>query len=162
MPRPASPMPQFTNRRRSGPSLRSKLYQLLRNAVRRNEVLVRLMEGVEPRYTISFDIPALFGREMRHVKIFCFAFWLALCSSMAVNGQSEDSLSSRITEALKIMEPGWKPIATIENLIPLVPSQRRILTAVWASPAAYRRCEHLCLQSRESWRGSGVAGTSSR
>jgi hypothetical protein len=71
---------------------------------------------------------------MRHIKVFCFAFWLALCSSIAVNGQNEASLSSRILEALKTKEPGWKPIATIENRMPLVPSERRILTAVWASP----------------------------
>jgi len=71
---------------------------------------------------------------MRYIKVFCYAFWLVLCFSVSVNGQEETSLSSRIMEALKTMEPGWKPIATIENLIPLVPSQRRILTAVWASP----------------------------
>jgi hypothetical protein len=92
------------------------------------------LPGVELRYTISFDIPAYIGREMRHIKVFCFAFWLALCSSIAVNGQNEASLSSRILEALKTKEPGWKPIATIENRMPLVPSERRILTAVWASP----------------------------
>jgi len=71
---------------------------------------------------------------MRHIKVFCFAFWLALCSSIAVNGQNEASLSSRILGALKTKEPGWKPIATIESRMPLVPSERRILTAVWASP----------------------------
>ena len=36
-------------------------------------------------------------------------------------------------EALKAKEPGWKPIATIENRTPLVPSERRIFSAVWAS-----------------------------
>jgi len=73
------------------------------------------MEGVELRYTISFDIPTCIGREMRHIKVFCFAFWLALFSSIAVNGQDEASLSSRIMEALKTKEPGWKPIAYIES-----------------------------------------------
>ena len=34
---------------------------------------------------------------MRHIKVFCFALWLVLCSSIAVNGQSEASLSSRVT-----------------------------------------------------------------
>jgi hypothetical protein len=71
---------------------------------------------------------------MRHIKVFCFAFWLVLSSSMAVNGQNEASLSSRMIEALKAKEPGWKYIASIENLTPLVPSQTRILTAVWVSP----------------------------
>jgi len=74
---------------------------------------------------------------MKHIKVFCFAFWLALCSSMAVNGQKEVFLSSRIMEALKTKEPGWKPIASIENRMHLVPSERRILTAVWASPKSH-------------------------
>ncbi len=73
---------------------------------------------------------------MRHIKALCFALWLALCSSIAVSGQNEASLSSRIMEALKAKEPGWKPISTIENRMPLVPSERRIFTAVWASPKA--------------------------
>jgi hypothetical protein len=31
-------------------------------------------------------------------------------------------------------EPGWKHIAYIENLPPLLPSQRLILTGVWVRP----------------------------
>jgi hypothetical protein len=53
---------------------------------------------------------------------------------MAVNGQNEASLSSRIMEALKAKEPGWKAIGGIENHTPLVPSERRIFSAVFASP----------------------------
>ena len=71
---------------------------------------------------------------MRHIKIICVAFWLVLSSLMVVNGQNEASLSSRIIEALKAKEPGWKYIASIENVPPLVPSQRRIFTGVWVSP----------------------------
>ena len=74
---------------------------------------------------------------MRHIKALCFALWLALCSSIAVSGQNEASLSSRIMEALKAKEPGWKPISAIENRMPLVPSERRIFTAVWASPKSH-------------------------
>ena len=76
---------------------------------------------------------------MKHIRVFCFVFGLGLCSSMTVHGQNEASLSSRITEALKTKEPGWKPIASIENRTPLVPSERRILTAVWSSPKSH--CE---------------------
>jgi hypothetical protein len=54
-----------------------------------------------------------------------------------VNGQNEAALSSRIIEALKAKEPGWKYIASIENLSPLVPSQRRIFTGVWVSPKSH-------------------------
>jgi hypothetical protein len=71
---------------------------------------------------------------MKHIKVFCFALWLALCSSMAVNGQNEVSLSSRIMEALKTKEPGWKPIGVVENRPLRVLSERSILYAVWTSP----------------------------
>ena len=71
---------------------------------------------------------------MKHIKVFCFALWLALCSSMALNGQNEVSLSSRIMKALKTKEPGWEPIGVIENRPLLVPSERSILYAVWTSP----------------------------
>jgi hypothetical protein len=71
---------------------------------------------------------------MKHIKVFCFALWLALCSSMVVNGQNEVSLSSRIMKALKTKEPGWEPIGVIENRPLLVPSERSILYAVWTSP----------------------------
>ena len=40
-------------------------------------------------------------------------------------------------EALKAREPGWKPIATFENCILLVPSERRIFAAVWVSPKSH-------------------------
>ncbi len=71
---------------------------------------------------------------MKHIKVFCFAFGLALCSSMAARGQNAGSLSSRIMEALKTKEPGWKPIGVVENRPLLVPSERSILYAVWTSP----------------------------
>lgn len=71
---------------------------------------------------------------MKYTEALCLALWLALCTSMAVKGQNEPSLSSQIMEVLKAKEPDWKPIATIENRMPLVPSERRILTAVWVSP----------------------------
>ena len=71
---------------------------------------------------------------MKHVKVFCFALWLAICSSMVANGQNEVSLSSRIMKALKTKEPGWEPIGVIENRPLLVPSERSILYAVWTSP----------------------------
>jgi hypothetical protein len=71
---------------------------------------------------------------MKHIKVFCFALWLALCFSMAVNGQNEVSLSSRIMKALKTKEPGWKPIGVIENRPRLVSSESSILYAVWTSP----------------------------
>ena len=71
---------------------------------------------------------------MKHVKVFCFAIGLALCSSMAARGQNAGSLSSRIMEALKTKEPGWKPIGVVENRPLLVPSERSILYAVWTSP----------------------------
>jgi hypothetical protein len=76
----------------------------------------------------------MFGAEMRYTEALCLAIWFALCSSMAVNGQNEPSLSSRIMEALKAKEPAWKPVASIENRMPLVPSERRIFTGVWVSP----------------------------
>jgi hypothetical protein len=81
-----------------------------------------------------FDIPTCIGGEMRHIKVFCFALWLVLCSSIAVNGQNEASLSSRIFEALKAKEPGWKAIGGIENHPLLVPSERPIFCALWESP----------------------------
>jgi hypothetical protein len=71
---------------------------------------------------------------MRYVEAFCLAFWLAFCSSTAVRGQNESSLSSRITEALKAREPGWKRIAPVENRVLLVPSERRVVMAVWVNP----------------------------
>jgi hypothetical protein len=87
---------------------------------------------------------------MRRIKVFCFALWLALCFSIAVNGQNEASLSSRIVEALKAKEPGWKPIATIENRMPLVPSERRIFTAVWASPKSRSEDVHVSVYGVEN------------
>ena len=97
---------------------------------------------------------------MRHIKVFCFALWLALCSSIAVNGQNEVSLSSRIMEALKAKELAWKPIATIENRMPLVPSERRIFTAVWNSPRSRSEDVHVSIYSVEhgeatAWLGPG-------
>ena len=71
---------------------------------------------------------------MRRIKVFCFALSLTLCSSIAAKGQNEASLSSRVMEALKSKEPGWKPIGVIENRIPLVPSEKRILAVVLVSP----------------------------
>jgi hypothetical protein len=110
-----------------------------------------------PSYTISFDIPTWMGREMRHIKIFCFAFQLALSSSIAVNGQNEAPLSSRIIEALKANEPGWKYIASIENVPPpLVPSQRRIFTGVWVSPKSRSEDVNVSVYSVEN-HGEAVA-----
>jgi hypothetical protein len=83
---------------------------------------------------MCFDIPICIGGAMKHIKVFCFAFGLVLCSSTAARGQNKVSLSSRIMEALKTKEPGWKPIAVIENRPLLVPSERSILHAVWTSP----------------------------
>ncbi len=71
---------------------------------------------------------------MRHVELLCLTFGLVLCSSLAVKGQNEPSLSSRIMEVLKAKESGWRPIATIENRIPLVPSEKTILAVMWESP----------------------------
>ncbi len=99
---------------------------------------------------------------MRHIKVFCFALWLVLCPSIAVNGQNEASLSSRIFEALKAKEPGWKAIGGIENHTP--PRAKRkahFLCGVGKPEVAFRRCARLCLRRREPWRGSGVVGTSS-
>jgi hypothetical protein len=87
---------------------------------------------------------------MRDIKVFCFAFCFALCSSMAVNGQNEASLSSRIMEALKAKEPGWKAIGGIENHTPIVPSERRIFCAVWASPKSRSEDVHVSVYSVEN------------
>jgi hypothetical protein len=87
---------------------------------------------------------------MRHTKVFCFALWLVLCSSIAVNGQNEASLSSRIFEALKAKEPGWKAIGGIENHTPLVPSERRIFCAVWESPKSRSEDVHVSVYSVEN------------
>jgi len=83
---------------------------------------------------------------------------------MAVNGQKEVFLSSRIMEALKTKEPGWKPIASIENRMPLVPSERRILTAVWASPKSHSEDVNVSVYrvenygKAEAWLGPVAAG----
>ncbi len=87
---------------------------------------------------------------MRHIKAFCFALWLVLCSSIAVNGQNEASLSSRIFEALKAKEPGWKAIGGIENHTPLVRSERRIFCAVWESPQSRSEDVHVSVYGVEN------------
>jgi hypothetical protein len=87
---------------------------------------------------------------MRHIKVFCFALWLVLCSSIAVNGQNDASLSSRIFEALKAKEPGWKAIGGIENHTPLVPSERRIFCAVWESPKSRSEDVHVSVYGVEN------------
>src|SRR5262249_51164226 len=69
-----------------------------------------------------------------YAQCFCLALCLAVSSSIATSGQSESSLSVLIMEALKAKEPGWKPITVIQNRIPLVPSEKGILTVVWSSP----------------------------
>jgi len=72
---------------------------------------------------------------MKRVEILCCALLLALCSSINVEGQAESSLASRVTEVLKTKEPGWKWVAAIESgRVPLVPSEKRVLVAIWESP----------------------------
>ena len=85
-----------------------------------------------------------------HIKVFCFALWLGLCFSIAASGQNEASLSSRIMEALKAKEPGWKAIGVIENHTPIVPSERRIFCAVWASPKSRSEDVHVSVYSVEN------------
>jgi hypothetical protein len=87
---------------------------------------------------------------MRYTEALCLALWLALFSSTALNGQNETSLSSRIMEALKAKESGWKPIGLVENRILLVPSEKRILTAVWVSPQSRSKDVNLYVYSVES------------
>jgi len=87
---------------------------------------------------------------MKHIRVFCFVLVLGISSSMTVHGQNGISLSSRITEALKTKEPGWKPIASIENRTPLVPSERRILTAVWSSPKSHAEDVNVSVYSVEN------------
>jgi hypothetical protein len=60
-----------------------------------------------------------------------FVLVLTLCYSMAAKAQNESSLSSRLIGALQTKEPDWKPITTIQNRVPLVPSEKTILAAVW-------------------------------
>jgi hypothetical protein len=93
---------------------------------------------------------------MRRIKVLCFALLLALCSLSAVNGQSEASLSSRIVEALKVKEPDWKPIASIETRVPVVPSERCILTAVWASLKSHSEDVNVSVYNVEA-RGEAAA-----
>jgi hypothetical protein len=87
---------------------------------------------------------------MRHIKVFCFVLCLVLCSSIAVNGQNEASLSSRIFEALKAKEPAWKATGGIENHTPLVPSERRIFCAVWEKPKSRSENVHVSVYSVEN------------
>ena len=49
---------------------------------------------------------------------------------MAARAQNESSLSSRVIGALQAKEPDWKPIATIQNRVPLVASEKTILVTV--------------------------------
>jgi len=68
------------------------------------------------------------------VEALWLAFVLALCAAINLQGQNEPSLSSRIVEVLKAKEPAWKPVATVETRVPLVPGEKRILTvAFWKS-----------------------------
>jgi hypothetical protein len=97
------------------------------------------------------------GRDvMRYVKAFSLTVWLVLCSSMAANGQNEPSLSSRIIEALKAKEAGWQRIAPIENRVLLVPSERRIVAAVWVNPKSRSEDVEVSVYSVEN-RGEAVA-----
>ena len=86
---------------------------------------------------------------MRHIKVFCFALLLVLCSSIAVNGQNEASLSSRIFEALKAKEPGWKAIGGIENHPPRAKRKAHFLCGVRrARSRVPKMCTSLSTASR--------------
>jgi hypothetical protein len=71
---------------------------------------------------------------MRRAKTLCVLVGLLACLSMPLNGREESSLSSRIIEGFKTKEPNWKEITSIESRVPLVPSEKRILTAAWVGP----------------------------
>jgi len=68
---------------------------------------------------------------MTRDEILPFVLVLTLCCSMAAKAQNESSLSSRVIGAIQAKEPDWKPIATIQDRVPLVPSEKRILVTVW-------------------------------
>ena len=87
---------------------------------------------------------------MKYFEAFSLALWLAICSSMPAKAQNEPSLASRILEALRAKEPGWKPIAIIENRALLVPSERSIVYAVWVNPKAHSEDVNVSVYSVEN------------
>jgi hypothetical protein len=90
------------------------------------------------------------GREMKCFEAFSLALWLSVCSSMPTKTQSEPSLASRILEALRDRDPGWKRIALIENRPLLVASERAIIFAVWVNPKSHSEDVNVYVYSVES------------
>ena len=80
---------------------------------------------------------------MKRVEILRFVLVLTLCYSMAARAQNESSLPSRVIGAHQAKEPDWKPIATIQNRVPLVASEKTILVTVWISPKSSRISEQV-------------------
>jgi hypothetical protein len=95
---------------------------------------------------------------MNRVEILRFALVLTLCYSMAARAQNESSLSSRVIGAHQAKEPHWKPIATIQNRVPLVASEKTILVTVDKPKVEpdIRTGGHLNLGSRERSTSSGL------
>jgi hypothetical protein len=80
---------------------------------------------------------------MRKIEILCVVLGL-LCFSTFVEAQKEPSLESRLTEAIKTKEPGWTFVVAIESArVPIVPSEKRILVAIWNSPSASKVSENV-------------------
>ena len=80
---------------------------------------------------------------MKRLEILRFVLVFTLCYSMAARAQNESSLSSRVTGALRAKEPDRKPIATIQNRLPLVASEKTILVTVWIRPKSSRISEQV-------------------
>jgi hypothetical protein len=75
---------------------------------------------------------------MKHTEGVCVALWFVLGSSATVGGRDEPTLDSRIIEALKAREPDWRPVTVLESgRVPLVPTERRIVAAVWENPKSH-------------------------
>jgi hypothetical protein len=72
---------------------------------------------------------------MGRIEMLCLALGLALCCSIAVEGQNQSTVASKVTEVLKDKEVGWSFVGAIESgRVPIVPSEKRVLVGIWESP----------------------------
>jgi len=101
-------------------------------------------------HSIKFRYPRMPTLKSSQLRAFRLAFCLAVFSSVVTNPQNDSSLATRIEKALKAKEPDWRYVGAIESgRVPLVPSERRIITGTWSARSRVRKTlTFLCTASR--------------
>jgi len=102
-------------------------------------------------HSIKFRYPRMPTLKSSQLRAFRLAFCLAVFSSVVTNPQNDSSLATRIEKALKAKEPDWRYVGAIESgRVPLVPSERRIITGTWSGPKSRSQDVDIFVYSVES------------